>query len=611
MDAIAAAIELGTATAPSAMSLLKTVGKDKYNKFVATYTNIFQDHVSVTMRRCAKIKTLIQRDVPVSIDSQYVNLLFSSGGELSLKDQDVLQKMLFESSSFVVSGLAGCGKSMFMKWAALRMIEALPNTQKIPLFVEAREIDGATLSLPFDQMIFKKTSSDGSNANFEQFRVGLVQGMFAVLIDGLDEVPLKYRDGVLAEVSDFQRRFPHSSLICSTRPDRKLESATGLTTIHVDSMSLDQIKRVIQNIGFDEVKKKGFIIALEDGLYEEHKSFLSNPLLATIMLITFDFSVSVPSKLSLFYSQVYESLFYKHDSSKGVYVREHYTDLDIDEFEQVFRTFCFQTYATQKLSFETADLMSLMRTSIEQCRVNVKADSFIKDCIKSTSLLQEDGLFVSFVHRSFQEYFCARFLMQYTGAEYKNLVDGLVLRLVDNAFLMLCQMSGEDVLRRWALPKIEEYISRTNLVDASEPSQVVEFIKDLTPSIDLSIQTGECLAIAHDKKGLVPSLVALDRVLSQEGVGAILSFLSAPLLPAEGVNGVKKAFAEAVEESGEDQCTLYTSKLNAEWIMETSLPNMISLFRKSLLEARSEIEMRFDRTDHFAKHIGNMFTRPS
>lgn len=172
--------------------------------------------------------------------------------------------------------------------------------------------------------------------------------MFIVLLDGLDEVPLKHRDIILTEISDFRRRFPKAAIVCSSRPNRALESSTGLKVAHVDPMTLPQITSVITNAVFDESKKRGFIQQLSSGLYKNHRSFLSNPLLATIMLITFDFSTEIPSRLSLFYSQVFEALFYKHDSSKGIYKREHYCGLEIDRFERVFRSFCFQTYATNE-----------------------------------------------------------------------------------------------------------------------------------------------------------------------------------------------------------------------------------------------------------------------
>jgi predicted NACHT family NTPase len=341
-------ISLAKAIAPSAKGFLQKVGKEQYDRFIATYTNVFSDHVRATEARCSSIKTILHRDDPISLASQYVELHFEVGAQ-EVTDEDVVNYALTPGNALLVSGLAGSGKSMFMKWAALRLIEMIPQSQRIPLFIEIREVPSEKLELPFDQIIFEMSSSERSKATFEQFYVGLTEGQFLVMIDGLDEVPVRNRDAILNEITDFRRRFPRASLLCSSRPDRQLESSNALRIYHVKDMTLDQVCQVIDNALFDQAKKTAFIDALRGGLYRQHVSFMSNPLLATIMLITYDVGTGVPNKLSLFYSQVYEALFFKHDSSKGVYVREHHSHLDIDQFEVAFRTLCFQSYAMSKI----------------------------------------------------------------------------------------------------------------------------------------------------------------------------------------------------------------------------------------------------------------------
>ncbi len=241
--------------------------------------------------------------------------------------------------------------------------------------------------------------------------------------------PSRIENSILVEISDFQRRFPKASIICSSRPNRAIEASAGLTVAHVLPMSVEQIVEVVSRAAFDESKKSAFIEQLHSILYKRHESFLSNPLLATIMLITFDMSTDVPTRLSLFYSQVFETLFYKHDSSKGVYTREHYANLEIDKFESVLRIFCFQTYAGNKHSFEMTELVETVRISLNLCHLDkTQPGDFIKDCMQSLSIMQEDGPFISFVHRSFQEYFAARFLLFYVGEHYYQLVDRVAAR---------------------------------------------------------------------------------------------------------------------------------------------------------------------------------------
>lgn len=618
VEVSALALSLAKAAAPPAAALLKKVGKEQYDRFVATYTNVFGDHIRATVERCSSIKTILHRDQPISLDSQYVSLLFTAGEDI-VHDTRALEYAASAGNAFLVSGLAGCGKSMFMKWAALRLIERVPVTQRIPLFVEIREVPEKELELPFDQIVFNKSSSEISKATFDQFYIGLSEGLFIVMVDGLDEVPVRHRDSILQEIGDFRRRFPKASLICSSRPDRQLESSASLRVLHVKEMTLEQISQVVKNALFDDDKKAAFVDALESGLYERHTSFLSNPLLATIMLITYDVGSGVPNKLSLFYSQVYESLFYKHDSSKGVYVREHYSHLDIDEFERAFRTFCFQSYAMSRISFSTSALMDVIRSSLRQARVNASPTDFLSDCKKSLCLLQEDGLFTSFVHRSFQEYFAAKFLSSYGGDQYRSLVDEVVTRgFSDNTFTMLHQIDPEDVLRRWCLPKVSELISTISKIDLSSPESVCAFLYTYASSAYFDPDDGSGLTYSYAHRNEIRFVLAINEVLRASNIEQLAAAFRGNAYRNGDRESSPAAYLKMMgpeleedEETGEEvptgRYTISLSALKREFVLETGFPNMISDLLNSLRVVQTAIENRLDSTDEFAKRVGQLF----
>jgi hypothetical protein len=612
------------AAAPTATDFLKKVGKRKYDKFIATYTNVFKDHIRATLEKCSSIKTILHRDEAVSLESQYVHLILKSGSDV-ISDETVISQISRPAIGALVSGLAGSGKSMFMKWAALQSIEALPTTQRIPLFIEIRDVSPEILDIPFDQVAFRVASSEMSNATFEQFFVGLTEGQFIILVDGLDEVPVKYRTSILTEISDFCRRFPKASLLCSSRPDQRLESSSNLKVYHIQDMTIEQIVSVIDRALFDEKKKAAFIAALRERLYYHHTSFLSNPLLATIMLITYDVRTGVPSKLSLFYSQVYEALFYKHDSSKGVYVREHYTGLDIDEFEAVFRTFCFQTYAASRLSFESSDLMELIRSSIAQARVTSKAKDFVEDCKKSLCLLQEDGLLTSFVHKSFQEYFAAKFLSAYGGTAYASLVDEMVRRGIwDNAFKMLCEINPEDVLRRWCKPKISEILKSLDEVDLASGESVHGFLKSFASEVYFQEGTGEGISFSWGFNATLRFIYAINTCLSAASISDrvktsgrnFFKNLDPETLPEE--MAALLMYEQEEDEEGqqdEEYEPRFTGRqyvdigsLKPGFVLQTGLPSYICDLRDSFGPVLAAVDRRLQSSDDFARRITQLFS---
>ena len=54
--------------------------------------------------------------------------------------------------------------------------------------------------------------------------------------------------------------------------------------------------------------KDKFQIDLEKSLYDEHREFAENPLLLTIMLMTYKNHSNIPVKMHKFYSKAYDTL---------------------------------------------------------------------------------------------------------------------------------------------------------------------------------------------------------------------------------------------------------------------------------------------------------------
>jgi hypothetical protein len=77
-------------------------------------------------------------------------------------------------------------------------------------------------------------------------------------------------------------------------------------------------------------------------------------------------------------------------------------------------------------------------------------------------LLQRDGVKTIFVHRSFQEYFCALFVVNFYGPQVRALFDKLARRSEDEVVPMIFEMARDKVDREWVIPVIEEIINKPN-----------------------------------------------------------------------------------------------------------------------------------------------------
>ena len=109
-----------------------------------------------------------------------------------------------------------------------------------------------------------------------------------------------------------------------------------------------------------------------------------------------------------------------------------------------------------------------MVVALNYARVTAKVENVIRDLYEAVCLFQRDGVNTVFVHRSFQEYFCALFMANYHGPQMRAMLDKLAQRTEDEVIPMLFEMARDKVDREWVLPQIEEITSGFgNVIDLS------------------------------------------------------------------------------------------------------------------------------------------------
>lgn len=220
-------------------------------------------------------------------------------------------------------------------------------------------------------------------------------------------------------------------------------------------------------------------------MYETHLGYSDNPLLLTIMLMTYEEYKEIPSKMHLFYQQAYQVLASLHDKSKDGFVRPLAMGCDTDEFAKYFSYFCARSYRKTDYAF-TDDKMSRYFLLLQKKYAldNTSVHDFTADLCKNICLMQRDNIRYSFIHRSFQEYFFARFFYLYLGDKSKlNALIPLFDRTMecknDIALLMLYDMDREDVTKFLIAPYLKE------LLDSCEKNEGVwTFFETLYPNLE-------------------------------------------------------------------------------------------------------------------------------
>jgi tRNA A37 threonylcarbamoyladenosine biosynthesis protein TsaE len=465
---------------------------DQFRKFKAAFGVGFGDYLEDTLLRCSKIKTLLYRDQSVQISKLYVPAFFETQGVVV--GEDALFENLSENKAIIVVGSAGSGKTIFVKNTVLRLMKA--KSRKIPIFVELRHINHYSTSIMHyvleHALRHSMPSFDESTLNY-----CFKSGLFTLVLDGFDEVNHDRRSKYLEEIAFMRRRYRDLEVIISTRPEDATLALDGFNIFHVKPLTKQHAILLISKLEYEEEIKRSFLTALDERIYDEQPEFASSPLLLTMLLLTYDQVGEVPKKMHIFFDQAFETLVLKHDRLKAHYQRKTYSELNMEEIRKIYSMFCASSYSRDEISFTEERLEELLSDALKFFDLKGDIDALKKDLISSYCMLKRDGLFITFVHRSFQEYFCAYFLSRTEEIDLIQVVDALADRGRSEQCLdMLFDISPERVLLKWAYPTLAELAAKLRQVEG--PHDIAGFANGFYNGIRVG---GDDLLYTGPRKG--------------------------------------------------------------------------------------------------------------
>lgn len=381
-----------------------------------------------------------------------------------------------------ISGSAGCGKSILMKHL---FVQLCIKTNKLPIFFELREINPAILD--FFELIKEKLSNNSVDISYENIKKMLSHGDFIIFLDGFDELNQEYRSNLLKQLVLVKNNSLDIDIIISSRHDDLLFSNNNIAIFDIAPFNIDQACTLIRKIPYDDDSLKNqFIKDLENGLFEKHKSFLSNPLLLTIMLMTYGEHAHIPSKITTFYDQAYSALFSQHDARKSAFKRIRKTTLDINDFAEAFAAFCFLSLRQEEISFSEVSANFLIKKSQELTAIPIKSEDFLDDLIKSVCLLIKDGLVITFTHRSFQEYFTALFIKNLKNQEAQKKLIYHFSQSHKNVLYLLWNLAPRLIDECYILPGIQLLRNHLKIVDEINESHAFKLLTSLFDEISIA-----------------------------------------------------------------------------------------------------------------------------
>jgi hypothetical protein len=314
------------------------------------------------------------------------------------------------------------------------------NSKTTPVFIELRRLNEAN-EINLANLI-KDTISRGKLTR-DVFDYFCESGSFTFILDGFDEVVSDHKDELQRQILELKNLYPACTFVVSSRYEERFAGWQNFEVYESSPFDFKQVRSLIKKVPFDKAAKALFLKQLTEPFFLEHHDFLSNPLLAIMMMMTFRENMEIPKRMNIFYEQAFNTLYHWHDATKA-YKREK--TLDIIEFQKSFGAFSLITYLTQKYEFSKSEISALIERASKVSGVINNPDKILHDYRESVNLIKLDGLMYTFIHRSFQEYFAAYSITRLPIVKAREALKKISNRPTDNVISMAFEMNKRLVL---------------------------------------------------------------------------------------------------------------------------------------------------------------------
>jgi len=386
----------------------------------------FRIYIDKAVSEYSMKKTLLYLEKKRPFYSMYVcndlrlkRSMSGSGFRNNRNDGDVTIPMLAKYSKCnIIQGTGGIGKTMFMTHLFLSSAEEYKSGGKLPVLCLLKDYKKTYPDLL--TFVLDTVNEYAPEVIREDLIEKLEQNQLILLLDGLDEIKSQLKESFDDNLSTFVKRYSDCIVVLTSRPISDFVSYSAFNVYDIQPLRKEQSIALIRKLEFwDEKAKMNFIADLDKRLYSSHQEFASNPLLLTIMLMTYTNYGDIPAKMHAFYAKAYDTMARAHDKTKDSFQRVLYTKLDPERFADYFAAFCARTFVKEQIEFTRDEFAQYMKKAIAEIPreeddegATLTASAFLRDLTDNMCIMYREGERYHFIHRSFQEYFAAVYFMK-------------------------------------------------------------------------------------------------------------------------------------------------------------------------------------------------------
>ena len=382
---------------------------------------------------------------------------------------DLIKAITSGHCNYLVRAQAGMGKSALVKYIASCMyknhkeyLTIVVNLRDMHIHAE-REI---SISAKYkNNSVFKSVKSNFS-AKMDWISDEILDWALnsipsVVLLDGFDEVPPSYKDSVYQDILFFVKRYSKVSVIVTSRPTDSHYSWIDFEQLFFVQYDVNKISDIIQSIPFNENSKDEFKDKFINKYFRTHEPLSRVPLFSSIMLLIYSIEREISSIKPELLDSIFGALLYKHKKIQGGSGQVFYSDVTRREISEIFYAFSFISYfAYGSHVVKGSDIDFAISKAISIVGSSAKPDAVRADFVENIGLLFLEGRNYHFIHKSIQEFFCAKHLSIMQGEAFCDICALLAKeRLQDDVMNYLHHLDRHKLYFVWLIDELNKYSS--------------------------------------------------------------------------------------------------------------------------------------------------------
>ncbi|AXX31208.1 NACHT domain-containing protein [Actinosynnema pretiosum subsp. pretiosum] len=319
---------------------------------------------------------------------------------------------LESSRHLLVLGGPGAGKSTLLRWLAIHAAQDEPHASRprpVPFFVRAAELrDEAD---PVRQLVLSAVHPVPRPPD-EWVRELLTRGSALVLVDGLDEIPVRGRSGGWRWLAEVAKRFPKARVVVTTRPSAlpKPSVATLFDVVELAPMDSTQIREFVwhwceANPNMDDDRRDTLYRMVAENPQVAHLT--TNPLMCRLLCELLSRRSTVPSGVSELYKAVWDLRVHHHGHrvATGRHLR-----LSPREKSALLEQVAYRLVTEKRSEVDRKWVVALLGRELRtMSQVRCSPEEALDELIGPGTVLREsaEGR-IEFLHRTFRDYLAAQ-----------------------------------------------------------------------------------------------------------------------------------------------------------------------------------------------------------